>query len=180
MKHTSIKIVVLLAALIPISATAVVLSGNVQFKGNLAITGALAKGSGTFAIDNPINPANEILFHSFAESPDAKNLYDGIAELDGSGEVTIELPDYFEALNKDFRYQFFALDRAMPNLYIKSEVKNNRFTIAGGAPGGKVSWQVTGIRHDPYILAHPIIVEVRKSADTEVKAGTCLFEPLCK
>jgi hypothetical protein len=120
------------------------------------------------------------LYHSFVESPQATNLYDGVAKLDSRGEVTITLPAYFEALNKDFRYQFFPMGDAMPGLYIKSEVKDNHFTIAGGKPGGKVSWQVTGVRHDPYILKHPIIDEVQKTSKTPVNKGECLYEPLCK
>lgn len=165
---------------LPAVSLAVTLSGNVQFRGNLAITGALSKGSGTFAIDHPLDPANKILFHSFVESPDVKNLYDGIATLDERGEAVIKLPDYFDALNNRARYQFFPLDQAMPDLYIKVEEKNNQFTIAGGVAGGRVSWQITSIRHDPYILAHPIEVEVWKGAGRDVKVGECLYEPLCE
>jgi hypothetical protein len=43
-----------------------------------------------------------------------------------------------------------------------------------------VSWQVTGIRHDPYILAHPIQVEVDKGPGQPVDKGDCLFKPLCQ
>jgi hypothetical protein len=68
----------------------------------------------------------------------------------------------------------------MPNLHIKKEESQNSFVIGGGVPGGKVSWQVTGVRHDPYILANPIIPEVYKTDTTLVKNGECLFEPLCK
>lgn len=152
---------------------------NAQIKGNLLVTGNLSKGAGTFVIDHPLYPRTKLLYHSFVESPDAKNLYDGIATLDSKGEVTIALPAYFMALNQDFRYQFFPIDAAMPSLYIKSEIKDNHFTIAGGKSGGKISWQVTGNRHDPYILLHPIIPEVRKNASTPVSKGQCLFEPLC-
>ncbi|MCE9541476.1 hypothetical protein K8R03_02855 [Candidatus Kaiserbacteria bacterium] len=169
-----------LAVLVPAAAFAVTLTGGVRFLGNLAITGTLSKGSGTFAIDDPINPANKILYHSFVESPDVKNIYDGIAVLDAQGETVIQLPAYYDALNRDSRYQFSALDSAMPNLYIKTEEKNSSFVIGGGTPGGKVSWQITGIRHDPYILKHPVIVEVPKGPGQEVNVGTCLFEPLCK
>ncbi len=163
---------------IPVLASAVTLTGNIQFKGNLAITGALSKGSGTFVIDDPIDPANKLLYHSFVESPDVKNIYDGIATLDSKGEATIVLPDYFDALNKDFRYEFFPLDKADPGLYIKTgaDVVKNQFTIAGGTPGDRVSWQITGIRHDPYILANPVVVEVPKTNDTIVKKGQYLFE----
>jgi hypothetical protein len=156
------------------------LTGNVKFAGNLTIISSLSKGSGTFAIDHPQDPKNKILFHSFVESPDVKNIYDGVAELNENGEATITLPDYFEALNKDFRYQFFAIDEAMPNLHISREVENNQFTIAGGEPGGEVSWQVTGIRHDPYILANPIHTEVWKGPGAIVDQGECIFKPLCE
>src|SRR6266566_2682491 len=94
---------------------------------------------------DPIDPANKILYHSFVESPDVKNVYDGTATLDENGEVTIQLPVYFDALNKDPRYQFEALDQAMPNLYVMPE-HDNSFMLKGGAPYGEVSWQITGIR----------------------------------
>jgi trimeric autotransporter adhesin len=42
------------------------------------------------------------------------------------------------------------------------ELDFNRFKIAGGKPGGKVSWQVTGIRQDAYANAHRIQVEEDK------------------
>lgn len=165
---------------VPLAVGAVVLTGNVRFLGNLAVTGALSKGAGTFVIDHPLDPKNKLLYHSFVESPDVKNIYDGIATLDENGEVEIVLPDYFDALNMSPRYQFFALDEAMPGLYVKEEEKDNRFVIAGGNPGGKISWQITGIRHDPYIRLHPVINEVWKSSKTEVDRGECLYEPLCE
>ena len=171
---------IVLCAAVAAHAAPLTLSGNVKFMGTLSVTGALSKGSGTFLIDHPLDPKNMLLYHSFVESPDVKNMYDGIATLDENGEVTIELPHYFDALNKDTRYQFFPLYEAMPNLYIKNLEKENSFAIAGGKAGGQISWQITGIRHDPYILANPIIVEVRKSDKTPVKPGECLWEPLCE
>ena len=39
-----------------------------------------------------------------------------------------------------------------------------------------VSWQVTGIRQDPYILANPVINEVEKGPDELVDKGEFLFE----
>lgn len=150
-----------------------------KFELNLDVRGSVSKGSGTFVIDHPQDPARKILYHSFLESPDAKNIYDGIAKLDENGEVTIDLPDYFEVLNKDFRYQFFPLEEAMPNLFIKEKVKDNKFTIAGGVPHGTISWQVTGNRHDPYIKANPIRTEVLKGPKELVDKGECIFEPAC-
>ena len=140
----------------------------------LDITNSVSKGSGTFVIDHPLDPENKLLYHSFVESPDVKNIYDGITTLDAHGEAVVALPEYFEALNTDFRYQYTALGVSAPNLYIKEEVQNNHFTISGGTPGTKVSWQVTGIRHDPYILANPIIPEVEKGPDALVEKGESL------
>ena len=153
------------------------LAGNVKFAGNLAITDALAKGSGTFVIDHPLAPRTMLLYHSFVESPDAKNLYDGIATLDKNGEVVIQLPSYFDALNKDPRYQFFPHYQPMPNLYIKEEEHDNRFTIAGGAPHGEISWQVTGIRKDPYILANPLSSKCPKVPANQSTAESASSNP---
>lgn len=151
------------------------LTGDVKFLGDLSVGGTLAKGGGTFLIDHPLKPKSHLLYHSFVESPDVKNIYDGVAKLNDAGEAAIALPDYFEALNKDFRYQYFPLGESMPNLYIKEEIENNRFVVAGGTPGGRVSWQVTGIRHDPFIEAYPIEVEVEKGPDQIVDKGEYLF-----
>jgi len=62
-----------------------------------------------------------------------KNVYDGIAILDASGEAVVELPGYFKALNKDFPYQLTAMGAPGPNLYIAEEVHQTHFKIAGGA-----------------------------------------------
>ncbi len=142
---------------------------------DFVVSGIVQKGSGTFLIDHPLDPRNSLLYHSFLESPDAKNLYDGIATLDGNGEATITLPDYFEALNKDFRYQLKPIGKPMPDLFVKQEVTKNRFVIGGGVAGGRVSWQVTGIRHDAFIEANPIEVEVDKGPDEWVNRGEFFF-----
>jgi len=34
-----------------------------------------------------------------------KNIYDGTVTLDEKGEAVVPMPDYFSALNQDFRYQ---------------------------------------------------------------------------
>ncbi len=185
---TVIKALVLVVALgaagalsvfIP-AATALTINQSTQAKSSFAITGAISKGSGTFLIDHPVDPSNKLLYHSFVESPDVKNIYNGVAILDGNGAATIRLPSYFDALNGDVRYQFSPIGQAMPNLYIAQEEKANRFTIGGGAPGGKVSWQISGIRRDPYILKNPIQVEVEKGPGKLMNKGECVYEPLCR
>jgi hypothetical protein len=136
--------------------------GNVQIYGNLSTTGTLSKGGGSFKIDHPLDPENKYLYHSFVESPDMKNIYDGVAVLDANGEAVVQLPDWFEALNRDFRYLLTAIGAPAPTLYIATKVNKNHFKIAGGQPGMEVSWQVTGIRQDNWANKHRIPVEEQK------------------
>ncbi len=132
------------------------------FDGRVEITGPLIKPAGSFKIDHPLDPANKYLYHSFVESPDMMNVYNGNVVLDADGRATVELPAYFGALNKDFRYQLTAIGAPGPNLHIAAKAADNRFTIGGGVPGQEVSWQVTGIRQDAYAAAHRIPVEEEK------------------
>jgi hypothetical protein len=128
------------------------------------ISGAMLQISGTktFRIDHPLDPDNKFLCHSCVESPDMMNIYNGNVVLDAKGEATISLPAYFEALNKDFRYQLTCVGGAAL-VYIAEKIHANHFKIAGGREGLEVSWQVTGIRKDAYAEAHRVQVEVQKS-----------------
>ena len=49
------------------------------------------------------------------------------------------------------------------SLYIAQKIRNNRFKIAGGQRDMEVSWQVTGIRKDPYAERYRIPVEEEKA-----------------
>jgi hypothetical protein len=137
-------------------------SNNVTIGGTLTVTGTVSKGGGSFKIDHPLDPANKYLYHSFVESPDMMDIYNGVATLDAHGTLWVTLPDYFQALNREFRYQLTSIGRPQPSIYIAEEISGNRFKIAGGKPGGKVSWQVTGIRQDAFANAHRIPVEEDK------------------
>jgi hypothetical protein len=132
------------------------------FEGNVTVTGALTSGVKDFLIDHPLDPANKYLYHSSVESSEMMNIYTGNVVLDAGGEAVVQLPDWFESLNTDFRYQLTAIGAPGPNLYIAQEVQGNSFRVAGGSPGMKVSWQVTGVRQDAYAKAHPLEVEVDK------------------
>ncbi len=131
------------------------------FIGNVQVNGTLSKSAGSFKIDDPTDPANKYLYHSFVESPDMMDLYNGNTTLDGRGEAWVEMPAWFQALNRDFRYQLTCIGGFAP-IYVAQEIEANRFKIAGGKAGLKVSWQVTGIRHDPYADKHRIPVEQDK------------------
>jgi hypothetical protein len=143
--------------------------------GALIVSGTLTKPAGMFKIDHPLDPANKYLLHSFVESPDMKNIYDGVVVLDASGQATVQLPDWFEALNRDFRYQLTPMGGPGRDLHIAEEVRDNQFKVAGGQPCMKVSWQVTGIRQDAYANAHPMVVEQEKD---ETERGRYLHAEL--
>jgi len=142
--------------------------------GNLSISGSLSSAVKPFIIDHPLDPLNKVLRHVSVESPDMKNMYDGVATLDENGEAVVQLPDYFGALNKDFRYQLTPVGGSAPALYVKEEIQENHFVIAGGNAGQKVSWQVTGTRQDAYAKKHPVIVEEEKSDEGPLKKGEYL------
>ena len=132
------------------------------FAGDVDVVGFLTKGGGTFKIDHPLDPLNKFLYHSFVESPDMMNIYNGNITTDANGEAVITLPDYFFALNKDFRYQLTAIGQ-FANVIVLEEISaNNQFKIKSSIPNVKVSWQVTGIRQDAYANAHRVVPEVNK------------------
>jgi len=168
-------------------------SGNVDIDGGLTIDGSsnlntvfaayietnslnvktnLTKPGGSFKIDHPLDPENKYLFHSFVESPDMMNIYNGIITTDDSGLAIVQLPDYFEALNKDFRYQLTCIG-SFAQAIILEKIENNRFTIQTDFPDIEVSWQVTGIRKDAFAEDNRIQVEVEKP---DSQKGTYLYQ----
>ena len=133
------------------------------FSGRAHVTGTLSKGGGAFKIDHPLDPENKYLYHSFVESPDMKNIYDGVVATDADGFATVELPEWFEALNRDFRYQLTVIgDGAWARARVYRRIADGRFVIQTDLPGVDVSWQVTGIRKDPFAEANRIPVEEDK------------------
>jgi hypothetical protein len=133
-----------------------------KFLGDVQVTGTLSKAGGSFKIDHPLDPENKYLSHSFVESPDMMNIYNGNVTTNQNGMAVVELPDYFDSLNRDFRYQLTVVGQ-FAQAIVAEEVKNNRFTIQTSAPGVKVSWQVTGIRQDSWANKNRIRVEELKS-----------------
>ena len=129
---------------------------------------------GSFRIDHPLDPANKYLYHSFVESPDMMNVYNGNVTTDRHGVATVVLPDYFEALNREFRYQLTVIGQFAQAIVLR-EIARNRFTIKTNKPSVKVSWQVTGIRQDAYANAHRIQVEEEKTGS---ERGTYLHPEL--
>jgi hypothetical protein len=132
------------------------------FDGDVDVDGNLSKAGGSFKIDDPLDPANKYLYHSFVESPDMMNIYNGNANTDEQGSAVVRLPEWFETLNRDFRYQLTVIGQ-FAQAIVASKVANHQFAIKTDKPNVEVSWQVTGIRQDAWANAHRIPVEVEKA-----------------
>ncbi len=137
---------------------------GVYCQGALTVT-----GNKSFRIDHPFDPENRYLIHYCSEGPEPLNIYRGNALLDDTGQAWITLPAYFAEINRDPSYQLTAIGPAAPNLRIAQEIVGNRFLIAGGNPGQKVSWRVEAVRHDLYVRHYGAPVEAEKS---EKERGT--------
>ena len=132
------------------------------FDGEVQVNGNLSKNGGSFKIDHPLYPANKYLYHSFVESPDMMNIYNGNVVTDSSGTAVVTMPAWFEALNTDFRYQLTVIGQ-FAQAIVAVKMANGSFTIKTSKSGVEVSWQVTGVRQDAWANAHRIPVEVEKA-----------------
>jgi trimeric autotransporter adhesin len=94
------------------------------------------------------------------------NIYNGNVVTDANGFAIVEMPKWFEALNGDFRYQLTTVGQ-FAQAMIASEIKDAKFTIQTDKPNVKVSWMVTGVRHDAWANAHRIPTEEEKPADEQ-------------
>jgi hypothetical protein len=147
---------------------AAVLWGNVRASRNLEVVGTLTKGSGGFKIDHPLDPGGKYLSHSFVESPEMLTMYAGTAVTDDEGQATVSLPGYFAALNRDHRFQLTPIG-GPATAWVQRAVRDNAFTIRTDQPGVEVSWQVTGVRQDPWAEANRIRAEEDKPAAEQDK-----------
>jgi len=150
----------------------VYVNNDLDVNDDLTVLGTLSKSSGTFKIDHPVDPYNKFLYHSFVESPDMMNIYNGNITTNSNGEVTVELPDYFESLNVEFRYQLTVMGD-FAQAIIADEITGNQFKIKTDKPNIKVSWQVTGVRNDTYAKENRVVPVVEKPAEQK---GTLLYE----
>lgn len=114
-----------------------------------------------FKIDHPLYPEDYFLVHTSIESDERLNVYSGNITTDKEGIAKVTLPEWFEALNTDFRYQLTVIG-SFARAVIWEEVNNGTFTIKSDMPDTKVSWQLTGVRHDTYAKNNPTRVVVPK------------------
>lgn len=119
--------------------------GKVHVNGTLTTTGPKP-----FTIDHPLDPENKILRHFAIESPDVLNIYSGNITTDANGKATVKLPDYFAAINKDFRYQLTVIG-TFAQAIISEEISGNEFVVETNKPNVKVSWEVKATRNDGYM-----------------------------
>jgi hypothetical protein len=133
------------------------------FGGDISVVGQIFAAVKDFKIDHPLDPANKYLVHSSVESSEMKNIYDGNVTTDGQGFATVQLPEWFEVLNTDFRYQLTVIG-VFAQAIIAHKIENHQFTIRTNVPDVEVSWQVTGVRQDAFAKAHPLVVEQDKEA----------------
>lgn len=133
------------------------------FEGDVSINGTIYPANASLKIDHPLDPANKYLLHSSVESSEMMNIYSGNVITDAQGQAAVQLPEWFEALNTDFRYQLTVIGQ-FAQAIVAREIENHEFTIRTSAPNVKVSWQVTAVRQDAFARAHPLVVEEEKQA----------------
>jgi hypothetical protein len=136
-------------------------AGTSEFIGDVNVNGTLTARAKQFLIDHPTDPENRVLVHVGVESSERLVVYSGNATCDDDGRARVELPDWVEPLATDFRYQLTCLGGHAP-VFVASELEGGAFVIGGGTPGLRVSWQVTGVRHDAWARTHELQVEQDK------------------
>jgi hypothetical protein len=121
-------------------------------------------GNKSFQIDHPLDPENKYLRHYCAEGPEPRNVYQGHVTTGANGYAWIDLPDYFNEINRDPEYTLTVIDSSDDFVLAKvtHKVEANRFQIRTSKPGVLVSWRVEGIRNDLWVQRHGAPVEVDK------------------
>ena len=95
------------------------------FQCDVAVNGTLSKSAGSFKIDDPLDPADKYLYHSFVESRDMMDIYNGNITTDGNGEATVTMPAWFQELNRDFRYQLTAIGAPSQPVYRPGDTRQH-------------------------------------------------------
>lgn len=135
------------------------------FLGDVQVEGTVYSGGLALRVDHPLDPAGRTLSQAAVLSDDHRCVYDGAVTLDGEGRARVALPAYVAALCRDFRYQLTCVGGFAP-VFVAEELADGHFAIAGGTPGLKVCWQLTGLRRDAWAAQHPLTAELEKG-DTE-------------
>jgi len=127
--------------------------------GDLEVTGAVSKGSGSFKIDHPLPAKKDThhLVHSFLEGPQADLIYRGVVTLSG-GAATVDIDvaagmtaGTFELLCRDPQV-WVQNDSGWSG--VRGSVEGNILTIEckDTVSDDTVSWMVVAERCDPHIM----------------------------
>jgi hypothetical protein len=146
-------------------------TGDVRISGGLHVQGSISKGGGGFRIDHPLAPDSKYLSHSFVESSEMLTVYVGTVVTDEDGVAVVELPEYFDALNRDAQIQLTPVGQ-LALVAVDGAERENRFAIRSDKPGVTVSWLVTATRHDPWAEGNRIVVEMEKPPEELSAPGT--------
>ncbi len=130
-----------------------------------------ASGTKSFQIDHPLLPETHFLNHFCTESPEPLNSYSGNVVTDARGYAVVQLPPYFEAINRDFRYQLTVIDASDDFVLAKvvQKIQNNRFVIRTSKPFVEVSWRVEAVRNDLWIQRYGFQSEPEKPDELKGK-----------
>jgi hypothetical protein len=150
---------------------------TVDITGDVDISGALSKGSGSFKIDHPLKPDTHHLVHSFLEAPQADNVYRGKVDLvAGTASVNIDTvagmtDGTFVLLNREV--QCFTSNESGWTA-VRGSVSGNTLTITAqdNTCVDTISWLVIGERQDQHMYDTnwtdengKVIVEPEKTFD---------------
>ena len=132
---------------------------NLVTGGNLSVTGALSKGSGSFRIEHPLpeKSTTHQLVHSFIEGPQADLIYRGkVVLVDGKASVNIDTAatmteGTFEVLCRDV--QCFTTNETGWTA-VRGKVTGNILTIEAKDADcvDEISWMVIGERKDAHMM----------------------------
>jgi hypothetical protein len=130
-----------------------------------------ATGLKRFKIDHPLDPENYYLYHFCAEGPEPYNIYRGNVTTDARGYAVVQLPNYFEAINRDPSYHLTVIDSSEDFVLAKvvREIQNNQFVIRTSKPFVKVSWEVKAIRNDLWVQRYGYRTEQEKEDEIKGK-----------
>jgi hypothetical protein len=134
-------------------------STGVTVTGDLGVTGAFSKSSGSFKIDHPLNGMSDThyLYHSFIEGPHADLIYRGKVTL-SSGAASVNIDEHsdmtegtFNALNRNV--QCFTTNESDWDP-VKGTMNGNILTISCKNPDSQsqISWMVVGERNDKHMV----------------------------
>ncbi|MFO0837424.1 MAG: hypothetical protein U1D55_02785 [Phycisphaerae bacterium] len=133
------------------------------FQGKIFTTNLIANQK-NFRIDHPLDPANKYLQHYCQEGPEPQNVYNGTVRTGDDGFACIQLPPYFDEINRDVRYQLTVIDDGEEFTLVKvtQEVSDHRFQIRTSRPKIRVCWEVKAVRNDAFTRAQHIAAELDK------------------